>query len=198
MKIPYIELFEYNFLLSLFDYFDNYFKDKTINGKEILVVQSYSDINIGYQVPALSIEILHRKNRSIGFGNYYGEIETEDNIIEIEGTNFEYRIQLNVYSSRRGENHKLSSMLDEALKLGESGIPLNTYHDNGDIKQANIGVIRYDYATDVKNNNMPPNIVTYNFHTIFEIKANSMQQYRTAYDYMELGNIIGKVKKSKN
>lgn len=192
-KVPVIELMEYNTLLSLFDFFSENFKDVRVNNKKIEVMQSFSDRNIAYRTPAFSIELLYRRNRSIGFGDYYGDIDTKDRIIEIEGTIFEYRVQLNVYSNTRGEIHKWSSILDEILKNGEEGIPLNTYYDNGQVKQANIGNISYNFSSDVRSNNMVPNIVTYDFHTIYEVKMKALQQYTVAYDIMDAINIIGKV-----
>lgn len=194
-KTPIIELMEYNTLLSLFDFFDENFKNVKVNNKEIKVVQSYSDRNIPYTSPSLSIEILYRKNRSIGFGDYYGDIENEDNIIEIEGTLFEYRVQLNVYSNTRGEIHKWSSLLDDILKRGERGISLNTYFDNGNIKQHGIGNIRYNFSNDVRVNNMPPNITTYDFHSIYEVKMTALQKYIATYNYIEIGDIIGNFRK---
>lgn len=192
-KTPLIELMEFNTLMSLMDFFITGFEDKTINTKKIQVVQSYSDIINSYTSPALSIEILYRKNRSIGFGNYYGDIDNQTEIIEIEGTLFEYRVQLNVYSNTRGENYKWSSLLDDLLKNGEQGIPLNTYYDNGTIKQANIGTIEYDFSTDVKNNTHDPNINTHDFHMIYEAKMSALQQYRISYSPAELGNIVGEI-----
>lgn len=198
MKIPYIELLEYNTNLSLLDYFTQEFSTRTVNNKNIEVVSSFGDISNPYIVPALSLEILYRRNRSIGFGNIYGEeeviVEEEEKVVEVEGTLMEYRIQFNVYSNTRGENLKWSSILDEALKNGENGIALNTYLDNGNIKQNSIGDINYDYAQDVRNNVMNPNIRTYDFHTIYELRCEALQKYKMFYDYMELGSIIGQLK----
>lgn len=193
-KIPVIELFEYNFFLSLIDFLRNEIGDKIVNNKQLSITQSYFDKNISYKTPALTTEIMYRKNRSIGFGNFYGENETDTNIIEIDGTLFEYRVQLNVYSNSRGEIYKWNSILDEALRKGQLGISLNTYNDNGTIKQSNIGNISYDFSQDVKNNYMNPNIGTYDHHTIYEIKMTSLQQYKVVYDIMEIGDLIGQIK----
>lgn len=191
MKEPFIELMDYNALLSLISYFENSFEGKTIHSKPMTVVQSYSDISADFIVPSMSVEILYTKNRSIGFGDYYGEIDNNTEIIEIEGTIMEYRVQLNVYSNTRGENLKWSSLLNDILKNGEDGIPLNTYNDNGTIKDSNIGKIKYHFSSDIKNNPMNPNIKTYTFHNIFEIKMVSLQQYRISYSPAEIGTIIG-------
>src|SRR5690554_1556763 len=161
MKTPFIEYFEYNFFMSLMDFFYNQLKNKTINNKQIEIVQSFFDKDLPYKSPAISLEIMYRKNKSIGFGNYYGDIEKEDCVIEIEGTIFEYRVQINVYSNTRGESYKMSSLLDDVLKIGESGIDFNIYEDSGLIKENKLGIIRYDFSSDVKSNIMPPNIVTY-------------------------------------
>lgn len=195
-KISVIELMEFNFLMSLMDFFNKHFEDKIVHNKKMEVVQSYSDKNIIYVSPAFSVEILHRRNRSIGFNNYYGEVEiNNDDIIEIDGTMLEYRVQLNVYSNTRGENHKWNSILDEILFIGSTkGIPLNTYNDNASIKQSNLGIINYDYDKDVKNNNIPPNSITYDFHTIYEVKMFALQQFRATYDIMEIENIDGELK----
>lgn len=193
-KEPIIELMEFNFLMSLMDFFNKEFKDKEVHGKKVNVVQSYSDRHIPYISPAFSVEILHRKNRSIGFNNYYGELKSEDNIIEVDGTLLEYRVQLNVYSNTRGENHKWNSILDEILIYGSNGIPLNTYNDDASIKKSNIGIIDYDYSSDVKNNNMTPNAVSYDFHAIYEVKMMALQKYVAYYDIMEIDKIIGSFK----
>ncbi len=194
IKQAYIELFEFNFVMSLLDFFNKNLQDKTIQGKNLTVVQSYHDKNLGYIPSSLALDILYRKNRSIGFGNSYGDIERVNDIIEIDGTIFEYRVQLNVYSNTRGENYKWCSILDEILKKGEIGIPLNTYLDNGSIKQSNIGNISYDFSIDVKNNPALPNVNTYDHRTIYEVKMTSLQQYRVNYNYMEIGDIIGHLK----
>jgi hypothetical protein len=197
-KISYIELMDYNVLLSLLDYFNSNIKDYSVSGKTIEMVPSYMDIKIPYKVPAISMEILYRRNRSVGFGSYYGDeeiiVDNVAKIAEIEGTIMEYRIQFNVYSNTRGENHKWSSILDEVLKNGELGIDLNTYLDNGNIKQAAIGDITYDFSTDARSNMMNPNIKTYDIHNIYELKCSALQKYNMIYDYMELGDIIGKLK----
>jgi len=195
---PVIELLEYNYLLSLFDFFETNFSNKIVHGKKMSIVQSYSDISEEYETPALTLEILHRKNRALSFNNYLYNIEDDNGISEIEGNLLEYRVQLNVYSNTRGENHKWSSILDMALKKGEKGIPLNTYLDNGNLKSENLGIITYDYSTDVKNNNMMPNIVTYDFHTIYEVKMGVIQEFKMDYNYMEIGNIISKLKRGDN
>jgi hypothetical protein len=198
MKVSYIELMDYNVLSSLIDYFSTSINTYSVNGKNVDVIPSFMDVKLPYKVPSISLEILYRKNRSVGFGSFYGDEElTVDSIAkiaEVEGTLMEYRIQFNVYSNTRGENHKWSSILDEVLKNGEFGIALNTYLDNGNIKQAAIGDISYDYSSDVKNNAMNPNIKTYDFHTIYELKCSALQKYKVIYDYMELGNIIGQLK----
>lgn len=194
MKVPVIELVEYNTIMSLLNFFIESFKDKKVHGKDIKIVQSYSDKHLSYVSPAMSIELLHRKNRSLGFGNFLFEEYNEFNIFEIEGALLEYRVQLNVYSNTRGEIHKWCSILDDILKNGENGISLNTYLDSGSIKQQNIGLIEYDYAKDVRNNNFSPNVVSSDFHTIYEVKMNVIQQYKIAYEYAELGDIIGNLK----
>jgi hypothetical protein len=186
LKTAVIEFMDYNILLSLIDYFSNDLQDKQIHGQNISVVQSYSDNSIKYTTPSVSIEILYRKNRTLAFGDFLGDIVSDDSIIEIDGLSFEYRVQLNVYSNTRGGIHKWSSLLDETLVKGDSGIPINTYHDNGDIKQANIGWITYSYSGDVKNNNNVPNAMTYDFHTIFEVKMNAIQLYTITYDIIKL------------
>lgn len=193
-KIPVIELFEYNVLMSLMDFFSTNLEDKKVHGKNIAVVQSYSDRHMKYISPSLTIEMLYRKNRSIGFGNFIKEEFRENSIIDFEGVLMEYRVQLNVYSNTRGENHKWCSILDDVLKNGEFGIPLNTYLDNGNIKQKEVGKITYDYSSDIKNNNLAPSIVTYDFHTIYEVKMFAIQLYQILYEYAELGNIIGEIK----
>lgn len=198
MKEAYIELMDYNVLLSLLEYFQTSMDPYTINGKKINISSSYSDIKNKYIVPAISLEILYRKNRSIGFNNFYGDQYVDDefgaSIVEIDGTMFEYRIQMNVYSNTRGENYKWASILDQVLKNGESGIPINTYDDGGNIKQSAIGNMDYDFSQDIKSNGMNPNIETYDFHTIYEIKSTALQKYTVRYDMMEIGNIIGKLK----
>ena len=197
-KIPLIPLMEYNVIMSLLDYFNRELNNYDVDGKKISVVASYSDIKNKYKVPALSIEILYRKNRSIGFGNFYGdaemEINNENKIVEIDGTLLEYRIQFNVYSNTRGDNYKWCSILDEVLKNSEQSIPINAYDSRGNIVDSKVGNISYDYASDVKNNSFNPNIETYDHHTIYELKALSLQKYTITYDMMELGNIIGKLK----
>lgn len=193
MKIPVIELVDYNVLLSLLEYFIAYFKDKNIHNKKMNIVQSFSDKHISYISPALSIELLYRKNRTLGFGNYVDVIEEQDKTLEIEGLMLEYRVQLNVYSNTRGEVHKWCSIIDDALFNNEDGIPLNTYNDNGTIKQNDIGKIKYN-LDDIKNNNLAPNVISSDFHTLYEIKMNIIQQYTIAYDYMEISNIIGNLK----
>lgn len=198
MKVPVIELLEYNFLISLLDYFKTSLDNVKIHNKNINIIQSYSDKHNNYILPALSAEVLYRKNRSIGFGNLLAEEDNSFESIEIEGTLMEYRVQLNVYSNTRGENYKWCSIIDDVLKNGEQGIPLNTYNDNGSIKQQSIGIIDYDCSKDVKLNNLIPNVVSYDFHTIYEIKMNVVQTYKISYDIMEFGDIIGeKINKNK-
>lgn len=194
MKSPVIELVDFNVLMSLMNYFTDNFKDVKVHNKDMLVVQSYSDKHIAYASPSMSIELLHRKNRSIGFNNFLYEESNDFNVLEFEGTLLEYRVQLNVYSNTRGENHKWCSLLDDILKNGEDGIPINTYFDNGSIKQSNIGSLDYDYSIDVKNNNLEPNVVSYDFHTIYEIKMTAIQKYMITYDYAEIKDIIGTIK----
>lgn len=189
-KQPVIELMEYNVLMSLVNYFSNLIKDFKVHNKSINVYQSYSDKSMQYLSPSMSLELLHRKNRSIGFGSFLYEKVEENNFLEFEGVLLEYMVQLNVYSNTRGEIHKWCSILDDILKNGEQGIPLNSYTDSGNIKQTSIGQIDYDYDEDVKNNNMIPNVMTYDFHTIYDIKMTAIQQYKIVYDIAEIGNII--------
>jgi hypothetical protein len=143
--------------------------------------------------PAISLELLHRKNRSIGFSNFLYESDGENGFLEFEGVILEYMVQLNVYSNTRGEIHKWCSIIDTILKNGESGIPLNTYNNNGSIKLAAAGVLDYEYD-EVKNNNLIPNVITSDFHTIFDVKITAVQQYSDTYDIAELGDIIGNLK----
>jgi hypothetical protein len=195
MKESVIEYIDYNLLISLLDYFTEFFNNKQVHGKNLNIVQSYSDNHNAYESPSMSIELLHRKNRSIGFGGgfVYDSYE-EDNIFEFEGALLEYRVQINVYSNTRGEIHKWCSIIDDALKNGERGISVNTYQDNGDLKESNMAVIKFDYDNDVKNNNMQPNVMTYDFHSIYEVKMDLIQLFRLTFSYAELGNIIGKLK----
>jgi hypothetical protein len=186
IKKAVIEYIDYNVLISIMDFLYEKFENEEVNGQKTTIVQSYSDSNIKYTSPSISVEILHRKNRSLSFGNYLGDIDLVNSIIEVDGINFEYRVQLNVYSNTRGGNHKWSSLLDEALASGDSGITLNTYHDNGDVKEAGIGYITYNYASDVTNNNQVPNINTYDFHTIFEVKISVIQLYKSIYSIAKL------------
>jgi hypothetical protein len=194
MKESVIEYIDYNFLISLLDYFTIFFNNKKVHNKSLNIVQSYSDNHNSYNSPAMSIEILNRKNRAIGFGSFAYELYEEDNIVEFEGALLEYRVQLNVYSNTRGEIHKWCSILDDALKNGESGISINTYADNGDLKESKLGIATYDYAQDIKNNNLQPNVMTYDFHSIYDVKIDLVQLYSIAFDYAELGNITGKLK----
>lgn len=193
---PVIEFIEYNVTTSLIDFFQKFFLDKQINNKKITIGMSYSDKNLVYKSPAIAIEIMYRKNRKIAFGDYYGEIYTEDKFIELKASLLEYRIQFNLYSNSGGENLKLSSLLDQALRYGDltGGIPVNIYNDRGIITKPNVGFIGYDYSSDVKNNPMHPNIVTYDYYTIYEVKMNFIQKDAIEYNYMELGNIIGELK----
>jgi hypothetical protein len=149
---------------------------------------------MAYNSPAISIELLHRKNRSIGFGSFLYESVVENNFLEFEGVMLEYMVQLNVYSNTRGEIHKWCSIIDDILKNGEQGIPLNSYNDNGSIKQSSVGILDFDYDEDVKNNNLIPNVISSDFHTIYDIKINAIQQYRIVYEISELGNITGEFK----
>jgi hypothetical protein len=194
MKIPVIELMDYNVLTSMVDFFSNQLKDITILNKKINVVQSYSDKHNKYISPSMSIEILHRKNKSIGFNNFFYEEDNGNNILEFEGTLLEYSIQLNVYSNTRGEIHRWCSILDGILKNGEDGIPLNTYYDNGNIKEIAVGSLDYDYSTNIKNINLEPNVISYDFHSIFEIKLTAIQKYKVVYDILDIVNITGKLK----
>jgi hypothetical protein len=193
---PRIELLEYNLLISLVDYFENYFKDVTSDGRTIEVAPSFFSRNLAYlNPPAMSIEIMYRKNRAIGFGNDIGDEDRGLNIIDVKGLLLEYRMQLNVYSKTGMDILKWTSLLDDALMKGDTpGIPINAYLANGSLKEANVGIISYNYATDVKTNPMPPNINTYDFHNIFEAKMNVIQKYDTFYEPMELGDIIGIIK----
>lgn len=195
MKRPVIELLEYNFLVSLLDYLGKSFNNIEVNGKSMQVVQAYSDPHIAYISPSLSVEILNRKNRKLAFSGYLGEVQEDDAVTEIEGMLMEYRVQLNVYSNTRGENHKWNSILDNILKIGEVGIPLNAYHSNGEIKQESVGRIEYDFDDDIKNNNLSPSVMTYDFHTIYEIKIDVIQSYIEDYDYAEIGEIVGQLNK---
>lgn len=190
-----IEYIDYNVLLSIMDYFIDYFKDKKVHNKSTAIVQSYSDPNIEYTSPSISVEILHRKNRSLGFNNFIGETNGVDTVVEFDGINFEYRVQINVYSNTRGGNHKWSSLLDDSLAKGDSGLPLNTYNDDGSVKQAGIGKISYDYSSDVTNNNQIPNINTYDFHTLYEVKMNAIQLYKATYEYIKI-DIEGSLKEN--
>lgn len=193
-KIPVIELMDYNVLMSLLDYFSKNMKNYTVSNKNINVYQSYSDKHMQYASPAMSIEVLHRKNKSIGFNSFFYENSDDNNIFEFDGTILEYSIQLNVYSNTRGEIHKWCSILDSVLKNGEEGIPLNTYNDNGTIKEIAIGSLDYVYSNDVKTNNLEPNVISYDFHSIFEIKILSIQKYKAIYDYAQIGIITGNFK----
>jgi hypothetical protein len=188
-----IELVDFNVLMSLVHNFKNYFADKKIHNKNMKIVQSYSDKHFAYSSPALSTELLYRKNRAVAFGNIMGEDIQETKILDIEGLILEYRVQLNVYSNTRGENHKWCSILDDVLYEGESGIPLNTYNDNGTVKQNAVGLIKYS-LDDIRNNNLVPNVISSDFHTIYEIKMNVVQQYTISYDIAEIENIVGKLK----
>lgn len=193
-----IELMEYNVAMSLINFLKTKLSSYLISNKSVEVYSSYADIKIPYKVPAIAAEILYRKNRSIGFGNFYGDVEVVEGgktiILETEGVLYEYRIQLNVYSNTRGENYKWCSILDGVLKNGESGIDINVYDDKGAIKQSSVGNLDYDFASDVKNNGMNPNIETYDFHTIYEVKSTALQKFSERFDIMEIGNIIGKLK----
>lgn len=198
MKETIIELMEYNVAMSLIDFLKVSLTPYKVHNKNIDIYSSYADIKIPYKVPAIAAEILYRKNRSIGFGNFYGDVEIIENnktlIMEIEGTLYEYRIQLNVYSNTRGENYKWCSILDDVLKNGEKGISINTYDDKGIVKTSAVGNMDYDYSQDVKSNGMNPNIESYDFHTIYEVKSTALQKFVEKYDIMEIGNIIGKLK----
>lgn len=189
-KIPVIELMDYNTLMSLIQFFSDNIKDIQVHGKNINVYQSYSDKHMPYISPAISIELLHRKNRPLGFSNFLYEADTENGIVEFEGVFLEYMVQINVYSNTRGEIHKWCSVLDDILKSGEVGIPLNTYTDSGVIKSSSIGVLDYNYS-EVKNNNLIPNVITSDFHSIFDVKITAIQKYSTSYEVGEIGDIIG-------
>jgi hypothetical protein len=185
MKESIIEFMDYNVLISLIDYFSKNIEGKTVNNKSVSVYSSYSDKHMPYISPAMSIELLHRKNKSIALNNFLGEkVDIDENKLnEIEGVFLEYTVQLNVYSNTRGEIHKWCSILDDILKIGEDGIPLNCYTDSGIIKKDNMGTLDYFY-TDIKNNNLIPNIVSYDFHSFFEIKIRALQQYQSIFDLM--------------
>lgn len=198
MKTPLIEFLEYNFLLSILDYFNKEFQEIQINGNTLKVFQSNRDPHFKYVNPALAIEIMYRRAKSVGFNNYLGTEEDINTDTEIEGTLFEYRVQLNVYSNTRGENYKWCSLLDEVLKLGESNIPLNIYNDDATIKYANIAEIAYDYSKDVRNNSMPPNIMTYDFHTIYEWKVEVLQEYKEQFELMLGYDLKGNLKNKFN
>lgn len=189
MSEPLIEFLEYNFLTSLVDFFQQKFKDKTVNNNNITVVQSFSDKSNPYVSPSITIELLHRKNRSIGFQNYFGDIDNNTNIEEIEGTILEYSVQINVYSNTKGSILRWSSLLDNQLKEFEGNIPLNIYDEKGNINQSNIGTIDFDYSKDVKNKHLEPNIMTYDFHSIYEIKMSLLQKYSTVYGIIEQNNL---------
>ena len=193
-KVPVIELMDYNTLMSMISYISTNIENITVHNKNINVYQSYSDKHMPYVSPAISIELLHRKNRSIGFGSFLYEKMVENNFLEFEGVILEYMVQLNVYSNTRGEIHKWCSIIDDILKNGEDGIPLNSYSDNGSIKQSSVGVLDFDYDKDVRNNNLIPNVVSSDFHTIYDIKMTAVQQYSIAYDISEIGDIIGEIK----
>jgi hypothetical protein len=187
-KTPIIELMDYNTLMSLINFFSENIKNLKVHNKSINVYQSYSDKHMPYLSPSISIEILHRKNKSIGFGNFlYDKIE-ENTFLEFEGVLLEYMVQINVYSNTRGEIHKWCSLLDDILKNGEQGIPLNSYTDSGIIKQQSVGTLSYEYG-DIKNNNLMPNVITSDFHTIYDVKMTAIQQYKIIYDISEIGSI---------
>lgn len=192
-KTPIIELMDYNALMSLISYFSDKIKDITVHNKSINVYQSYSDKHMEYISPSISIELLHRKNRSIGFSNFLYDTIEENKFLEFEGVILEYMVQINVYSNTRGEIHKWCSILDDILKNGEQGIPLNSYTDNGNIKQSSVGTLDYDYS-DIKNNNLIPNVITSDFHTIYDVKMTAIQQYKVIYDVSEIGDVYGKNK----
>lgn len=186
MRQTVIEFMDYNVLISLIDYFNTNIQGQSVNGKTANVYSSYSDNHMPYVVPAISIELLHRKNHPLAINNFfYEQVNTDTNqVYEFEGVFLEYMVQLNVYSNTRGEIHKWCSIMDDILKNGEYGIPLNCYMDNGTIKQPNVGTLDYYYA-DIKNNNLIPNVVSYDFHSFFEIKIKTIQQYKVLYDLME-------------
>jgi len=193
--IPKIEFLEYNFLLSLIDYFQKALDGKVVNNQSIIVIQSFSDKSNPYTSPSISIEILHRKNRSIGFQDYFGDIDNNTDIEEIEGTKLEYTVQINVYSNTRGSIHKWSSLLDNQLKIAsKESIPLNIYDDNGNIIKSSERFIDFDYSKDVTNKNMEPNVMTYDFHTIYEIKMSVLQLFGEANEIIEKNNINSEVK----
>jgi hypothetical protein len=193
-KMPIIEFIDYNFTMSLIDFFTKKFEGHSVFNKQLAIVQSYFDKNLSYVSPSLSIEIMYRKNRSLGFNNFIYDIQENDNILEFEGNLLEYRVQLNVYSNTRGEIYKWCSILDNILKNGDYGIPLNVYLDNGDIKQDSAGLIEYDYSNDIKNNHLQPNVVSYDFHTIYEIKMNVVQLHKAILEYAEIGSINSELK----
>jgi hypothetical protein len=189
-KVPVIELMDYNVLMSLINYFSDNIKDYKVHGKSVNIYQSYSDKHMAYTSPAMSLELLHRKNRSIGFSSFLYDSVDENNFFEFEGVLLEYMVQLNVYSNTRGEIHKWSSILDDILKNGEQGIPINTYNDNGSIKQSSVGMLDFDYDKDVRSNNLIPNVITSDFHTIYEVKITAIQQYKISYSVSEIGDLI--------
>lgn len=182
---------DYNVLMSLINYFSDKIKDYTVNNKPVNIYQSYSDKHMPYISPAMSIELLHKKNKSVGFSSFLYDIDIQTNFLEYEGVLLEYMVQLNVYSNTRGEIHKWCSILDGILKNGEQGIPLNSYRDNGETKQYSVGTLDYVYDRDVKNNNLIPNVITYDFHSIYELKLQALQKYKIVYDITEIGSIIG-------
>lgn len=186
-----VEFLEYNYYLSVIDYIRKKVKDRKVNGKDIYVSSSHKDPHLSYKTPALSIEIMYRRNRNIGYQNYLGNYNVNGDSIDVEGVLFEYRVQLNVYSNTRGENYKWCSILDELLKEGEDGIPLNIYNDDGTIKKDNVTTIKYLYAEDVRNNTMPPNIVTYDYHTIYEWKNTVVQEYNYVYGLIKDNTVDG-------
>lgn len=188
-----VEFLEYNYYLSVIDYIRKKVKDRKVNNKEIYVSSSHKDPHLSYKTPALSIEIMYRRNRNIGYQNYLGNYNVNGDSIDVEGVLLEYRVQLNVYSNTRGENYKWCSILDELLKEGEDGIPLNIYNDDGTIKKPNVTTIKYLYAEDVRNNTMPPNIVTYDYHTIYEWKNSVVQEYNYIYGLIKDNDVNGEI-----